>query len=92
MAVKLNGVKCSADEEDANNALKLVGNNIFTGGVRNGHTWFEYDAGYRGDKKAVNTILGHCKEAQADTVFMFLTAIVLLVSGVMLFLRARKGY
>jgi len=91
MAVKLDGVKCSATEGERNGA-KILGNDILTGGIRDGITWLQYDIEYRGEEKAVDTLLGNCRKAQADAVFMFLTAIVLLVGWLMLFLRARKGY
>jgi hypothetical protein len=42
--------------------------------------------------KVVGKVLGHCREAQADTVFMFLTAAVMLVCALMVFLRMKKGY
>lgn len=61
------------------------------GGTRDKVTWVEYQH-QKNVKKAEDVILSHCREAQADTVFLFLTAVVLLVSGVLLFLRARKGY
>lgn len=90
MALKLNGVKCTIDLNDDSNLVKLA-NDMFTGGVRDGVAWIAWK--YQGDvEKTKNALLGHCREAQADTVFMFLTAVVLLVSGVMLFLKAKKGY
>lgn len=90
LAVKINGVKCESDDS-VGNSLRLVHNELFNGGVRNDITWVGYQY-QKNQKKAVDVILGHCREAQADTVFMFLTAVLLLVSGVLLFLRARKGY
>ncbi|KAI8938023.1 hypothetical protein NX059_005697 [Plenodomus lindquistii] len=90
MAVKLDGVKCE-NKGSVDNGIKIVENELFNGGTRNGVTWVEYQY-QENEKKYVDVVLGHCREVQADTVFMFLTAVVFLVSGVLLFLRARKGY
>jgi LPXTG-motif cell wall-anchored protein len=43
-------------------------------------------------KKLVDVMLGHCRESQATMVFMFLAAALLIASGLMMFLRRRKGY
>lgn len=90
LAVKLDGVKCEINDS-ARNAVALVENELLNGGTRDKVTWVEYQH-QKNVKKAEDVILSHCREAQADTVFLFLTAVVLLVSGVLLFLRARKGY
>jgi hypothetical protein len=42
--------------------------------------------------KLVATLLGHCRESQAVMVFMFLAAALLIASGLMAFLKRRKGY
>lgn len=78
------------------NGLKLVGNDWFNGGCQKAAKgvevcWVEYE--YRDDnKKGVDVILGHCKEAQADFVFMFLTTGVVIVCALLVWLRMRRGY
>jgi hypothetical protein len=95
-AIKLGGVKCRIDYADTNNNDKLVKNEWFNGGCRkvnNGMSicWSEYKHGGNA-QKALDTYVGHCKEAQADTVFMFLTAVVMIVCALLVWLRMRKGY
>ncbi|CAO2657191.1 Nn.00g033170.m01.CDS01 [Neocucurbitaria sp. VM-36] len=82
MAVKLNGVQCKAGSFD--NGLKLVRNDILNGGCRAKDVCYYYDD--------PDKILSLCKESQADTVFMFLTVVLLAVAAVFTFLRMRKGY
>jgi hypothetical protein len=94
MAVKLRGVQCTSGGDDANN-IKLAENDLFNGGclTMSGETacWIYLD--YLVDpQKAEDILLGHCKESQATMVFLFLSAVVLLGSGLTLFLRKRKGY
>ncbi|KAF2856988.1 hypothetical protein T440DRAFT_494721 [Plenodomus tracheiphilus IPT5] len=43
------------------------------------------------EQEASKFLLDRCREAQASSTFMFLTAVVLLVGGMLLFSRARKG-
>lgn len=91
MAIKLNGVKCEVNGSD-DNSEKIVWNDMFNGGCRKDDICWLYYQYQDNPQKAVDIVVGHCREAQADTVFMFLTAVLLLVSGVFLFLKARKGY
>jgi LPXTG-motif cell wall-anchored protein len=44
------------------------------------------------ESKAEDVVLGHCRESQATMVFMFLAAALFVTSGLVLFLRKRKGY
>jgi MprA protease rhombosortase-interaction domain-containing protein len=44
------------------------------------------------EQKASDIILGHCREGQAAMVFMFMAAVLLLASGLMGFLKRRKGF
>ncbi|KAF1366051.1 hypothetical protein EJ07DRAFT_161099 [Lizonia empirigonia] len=92
MAIKLEGVQCKAGkwENDWNkirNAGKLYTNVIICGG-------FQKEDGdnycFWGDK--IGTLLSRCRMSQADSAFMFLTAIVVAVAAVLGFLRMKRGY
>lgn len=73
--------------------MKLLKNEWFNGGCRkyNGKL-FCWNGSNHTAKQFLDTCVGHCKEAQADTVFMFLTAVVAIVCGLLVWLRMRKGY
>ncbi|KAF1831848.1 hypothetical protein BDW02DRAFT_36521 [Decorospora gaudefroyi] len=96
-AIKLGGVDCN-NVDDLDNVKKLVNNEWFNGGCRKlgdgeKYCWTNVHYGGNDDgKKLADVYSGHCKEAQADTVFMFLTAVVLLVCGVMVWLRMKNGH
>jgi len=74
--------------KNADNCAKLSTNDILCGGIvkKDGrkycytleHTWGE--------------IVSRCKMSQADSVFMFLTAIVVAVMALMAYLRLKKGH
>jgi hypothetical protein len=53
--------------------------------------WVTYKYG-DDTKKIENSISGHCRESQADLVFMFLVAALMIATALMLFLKKRKGY
>ncbi|KAL6705876.1 hypothetical protein ACN47E_006336 [Coniothyrium glycines] len=93
-AIRLGGVQCKIDASAANNQ-KVLDNDWFNGGCLKFDgtkgCWVLAEYGDNA-KKAVNILLGHCREAQANTVFMFLTAVVFLVSGTLLFLRSKRSY
>jgi hypothetical protein len=95
-AIKLKGVSCKVSVYDLDNVVKLDNNEWFNGGCKpasNGGTVCYTEYSNRGnDKKVLDAYLGHCREAQADTVFFFMTAIVMLVCGLMVWLRMKKGY
>lgn len=82
MAIKMKGVQCK-DNGDSDNAYNIIRNDMLNGGCI-GERCYWYDN--------VNKILSHCRESQADTVFMFLTVAVLAASALLTFLRMRKGY
>ncbi|UPX13861.1 uncharacterized protein EKO05_0004358 [Ascochyta rabiei] len=95
MAVKLKGVKCVAiSQRDASgdwgkhtNAYKLVTSDIICGGARKQNDDLEcwwYGKG--------GMLVSRCKMSQADSAFMFLTAIVVAAAAVIGFLRLKKGY
>ncbi|KAF2032180.1 hypothetical protein EK21DRAFT_61429 [Setomelanomma holmii] len=94
LAIKLKGVKCS-DTDDLSNAFKLAENDLFNGGWMKikgkMYAWVASQYGDNGNKIR-DVILGHCRESQAAMVFMFLAAALLIVSGLLAFLRKRKGY
>ena len=74
------------------NASKLVANPMFNGGCRaTDSCWAGYQY-HDNPQKMVSAMVGHCRETQANTVFMFLTVGVLMGSAVLGFARARKGY
>jgi hypothetical protein len=95
LAVKTKGVKCSITTDDEGNLYKLVYNELFNGGrmnVKGGAVyWIQYAYG-DDTKKIENVITGHCRESQADLVFMFLVAALMIATALMLFLKKRKGY
>ncbi|KAH7402762.1 marvel domain-containing protein [Pyrenochaeta sp. MPI-SDFR-AT-0127] len=83
MAIKMKGAQCK-DDGSLENANKLVRNDMLNGGCIDKETcyWFSDP-----DK-----IVSHCRESQADFVFMFLIAALLAASALLTFLRMRKGY
>ena len=105
LAVKLKGVSCNYDTFSNPNSSKLAYNDLFNGGCtksKNDKTtcwnWWmtadEKDADtYQINDGRLGPVLeGHCRESRADMVFMFMVAVLLLATALMLFLRRRKGY
>ncbi|EMD65733.1 hypothetical protein GGP41_010596 [Bipolaris sorokiniana] len=90
--VKLAGVDCELSAEDPGNLKKMAENEWFNGGCHgSGFCWNNYKYG-KNLSKAIAVYEGHCKEAKADTVFMFLTAVVMIVCALLVWLRMRRGY
>ncbi|KAH8723893.1 marvel domain-containing protein [Phaeosphaeriaceae sp. PMI808] len=93
MTLKLDGVKCSINQKDYANNIKLV-NEIFLGGCTGKGDkkvcWLS-SAYANNEKKAREILLGHCRESQADMVFMYLATAAFIASALILFLRKRKG-
>lgn len=91
-AIKLKGVECK-EWSDMGNAWELVSNEWFNGGFQElgGHrySWVQVN---KSEQDFADTILGHCRESQADTAFMFMTAVVVIVCALLVWLRMRKGY
>ncbi|KAF2440785.1 hypothetical protein P171DRAFT_395514 [Karstenula rhodostoma CBS 690.94] len=91
LAIQIGVPKCSDASDE--NRLKLYHNHLFNGGCYKDlpkvadelQCWNGFD-GREGQLNA------RCKEAQADTVFLFFTVAILLVSATMTFLRTKKGY
>jgi hypothetical protein len=85
-------VTCNLNNLD--NAVKLATNEFFNGGCvklgKNEACWVASQDW--SEKKVEDSILGHCRESQADMVFMFLTAGLFIATALMAFLRKRKGY
>jgi hypothetical protein len=94
-AIKLKGVTCKISGSFDNDA-KLALNDFFNGGCQKykgkSYCWGLTEASGYSENKARNVVLGHCRESQADMVFMFLTAALFLVTAGMAFLKRRKGY
>jgi hypothetical protein len=95
-AMKLKGVNCKFTIDDINNLNKISQNEWFNGGCQKASDsstvcWTNYSNRGSG-QKTLDAYLGHCRQASADTVFMFLTAVVMLVCGLMVWLRMKKGY
>lgn len=71
----------------------LAKNHLFNGGCT---SKLKFDDGtdfcWNLQESRLSQLNARCKEAQADAVFLFLTVVILLVSGTMTFLRAKKGY
>jgi hypothetical protein len=89
-------VSCKWDESNPDNIFKLGYNELFNGGDaqdENGE-WIPWVAAkyYNNEKKLKDVLLGHCRESQADMVFMFMVAVVCIGTALMLFLKKRKGY
>lgn len=93
MAVKLDGVKCS-NSDDYSNGLKIINNYLINGGShgKNSQNKDVENCYYCQTEDGADTLLSRCKMNQADSAFMFLTVIVLLVSLTLTYLRMRKGY
>lgn len=76
--------------------MKLARNDWFNGGCQEASKggevcWIEYKY-YDNRAKAIDVLVGHCKEAQADFIFMFLTTAVIIVCALLVWLRMRRGY
>lgn len=95
VAIKLDGVKCTdsnANDENAqNNALKIVNNYLINGGAR-GKVGDVDNCYYCQFSSGSKDLVSRCKMNQADSAFMFLTVVVLLVSLTLTYLRMKKGY
>jgi hypothetical protein len=90
IAAKLKGVKCDKNSSDVTNALKIIENELINGGK---HGKGLRDCYYcTGTESDADKLISRCKMNQADTAFMFLTVVVLLVSLTLTYLRAKKGY
>jgi hypothetical protein len=95
LALKLKGVTCKVWTSERSNDEKLINNDLFNGGCQKfgKETFCWVGSQYQSNvNKMVAIILGHCRESQAVMVFMFLAAVLLIASGLMAFLKRRKGY
>ncbi|KAF2642985.1 hypothetical protein P280DRAFT_241617 [Massarina eburnea CBS 473.64] len=77
-------------DTSTNNLLRLVTNNLFNGGciedATNGtRCWNELE-------NRIHYLNSRCQECQADSVFFFLTAVLLLVSPSLNYLSMRNAY
>lgn len=93
VAIKLDGVKCNlkdGSDNDADNVLKIYYNYLINGGIKKvggGDLCYYCQIDYN-----VDDLNSRCKMNQADSAFMFLTVILLLVSLTLTYLRMKKGY
>jgi len=87
----LAGVDCELSAKDPGNAKKMAENEWFNGGCHSRFCWNDYQYS-KNPSKVIAIYEGHCKEAKADTVFMFLTAVVMIVCALLVWLRMRRGY
>ncbi|XP_014559198.1 hypothetical protein COCVIDRAFT_24469 [Bipolaris victoriae FI3] len=91
-AINLAGTDCEMSAEDPSNINKMIENEWFNGGCQSpGFCWNGYEYS-RNPSKQIAVYEGHCKEAKADAVFMFLTAVVMIVCALLVWLRMRRGY
>lgn len=92
LAIKLKGVQCVAkdcnkESKRTGNCAKLGTNDILCGGI-----WKQDGKEYCVLlDKTWGKIVSRCKMSQADSVFMFLTAIVVAVMLLLAYLRLKKG-
>ncbi|KAF9699043.1 hypothetical protein EKO04_002915 [Ascochyta lentis] len=97
MATKLKGASCSNikfydfDDDEAEKLQKLTWNDVVCGGVRKSKGEAGPDCYYY-KLNSLDVLSSRCKMSQADSVFMFLTAIVVVGAAVIGFLRLKKGY
>lgn len=95
LAIKLKGVTCRWNGIGNSNDQKLLSNDLFNGGCmkfESGTGCFNEFKYSKNLGKLPGVLEGHCRESQATMVFMFMTAVLLLASGLMGFLKRRKGY
>lgn len=90
MAIKLAGVKCEKVNSSSDEALKLLKSDICCGGIIK-HTSFPYNCYYFATGE-LGKLVGRCKSNTANTVFMWLTFVVVLATATLAFIRTRKGY
>jgi hypothetical protein len=89
MAIKLAGIRCENAEDSLSNMINLVENDIICGGMDN-HKEKVYSC-YYAYQEDLDTLISRCKSSTVDTVFLWLTFIVLIVAATLAFLRSRKG-
>lgn len=92
MAIKLKGVQCkmvgSGDDPDENpNSWKLFRSDIICGGVTDDSKTYLCWAW-----ETAGVIVSRCKMAQADSVFMFFTAILVAGAAWLGWMRLKRGY
>lgn len=87
LAIQIGVPKCSDTSDE--NRIELFKNHLFNGGCYGKVDGEEVCWNGRDRLSHLNE---RCKEAQADTVFLWFTAAVLLVAVTMTFLRTKRGY
>lgn len=89
MAIKLQGVSCDIVGSSDFDREKLLENIIICGGIdksrKDGFGCYHSRTPY-----GAKTMESRCRSATADSAFMFLTALTLLVVGTLVYLRTRK--
>jgi hypothetical protein len=89
MAIKLAGINCERLNSSDEDAGKLFANDIICGGIDK--KMGKVLGCYYAYQLEVDTLISRCKSSTADTVFLWLTFIVLIVAATLAFLRSRKG-
>ncbi|KAF9735401.1 hypothetical protein PMIN06_002613 [Paraphaeosphaeria minitans] len=91
LAIQIGVPKCS--DTSPENQLDLYHNHLFNGGCYKELKKIEGESQcWNGQAGRQGQLNARCKEAQADTVFLFFTVAVVLMSATMTFLRQKKGY
>jgi hypothetical protein len=94
MAIKVKNIQCKSfplqdHYNPTSNEWTMITNDIICGGQKeeNDGTFC-----YWLNKNTLGMLTSRCKMSQADSAFMFLTAIVVVVAAVLGFLRMKRGY
>ncbi|KAL6705875.1 hypothetical protein ACN47E_006335 [Coniothyrium glycines] len=87
LAIKLKGVSCKIKANDYEDAKDMFDNNILCGGGV-GHDMNRCYYATIGEWGIINR---RCRQATADSAFMFLTALTLGIAAALAFLRMKKG-
>jgi len=87
IAYKMRGTNCT--KKDIFTVLKLNGIELLNGGFYGRKNDLGVDITYWGEEDP-NKLYAHCKEAQADAVFMFLTVVILIAALTMTFLHLKR--
>lgn len=91
LAIQIGIPNCG--DKSRENLLKLYHNHLFNGGCYKDLGKVDGEqVCWNGINDRQGQLTARCKEAQADTVFLFLTVAILLGSAAMSFMRAKKGY
>jgi len=89
LAYKLRGINCTS--ESRKNLEKMANNDLLNEGCTGKGSRRTCGVGESGDpNKALDELKSRCKMNQADSVFMFLSLLVIAAAAAMMFLRSRR--